>query len=254
MWKTIEWFSTISTAIVWYFKTNLIETNWTRVTSLRQAELELPHWDELNSSYAKKQQFLEKLVNLSKKRKLAITHSTVNLTNLLDEATRNNTFSFDNPNCSQLLDFGNLNMQTSLCDANNFKKDMLEKRSNMFVCDENLWNTVLQSQDQNFQDWGQICRHTCLSCKAENIIEQSAVKTCCKKCDEEQYVAQPCCSDKYRIERFALKYRDNYIDCALRKSEMMRMHCSEKFQPKMKLDNSIFECVQCSKYANFLYV
>ena len=27
------------------------------------------------------------------------------------------------------------------------------------------------------------------------------------------------------------------------------MPCCEKFQPKMKLDNNIFECVQCSKYA-----
>ena len=30
---------------------------------------------------------------------------------------------------------------------------------------------------------------------------------------------------------------------------MMRMPCCEKFQPKVKLDNNIFECVKCSKYA-----
>ena len=27
------------------------------------------------------------------------------------------------------------------------------------------------------------------------------------------------------------------------------MPCCEKFQPKVKLDNNIFECAQCSKYA-----
>ena len=41
---------------------------------------------------------------------------------------------------------------------------------------------MLQSQNQNSQDWWQICQH---NSKAENIIEQSAVKACYKECDEE---------------------------------------------------------------------
>ena len=65
---------------------------------------------------------------------------------------------------------------------------------------------MLQSQDQNSQDWWQICQYTCVSCKAENIIEQSAVKACCKECDEEQYVVQPCCSENCSVERFAVRY------------------------------------------------
>ena len=121
-------------------------------------------------------------------------------------------------------------MQTRHDDSNNFEKDVLEKSNDIFVCDENLSNTMLQSQDQNSQDWWQICQYS-------------------KECDEEQYVVQPCCSDKCSVERFAVRYRDNYVDCALRKSEMMRMPCCEKFQPKVKLDNNIFECVKCSKYA-----
>ena len=129
----------------------------------------------------------EKPVNLSKKRKLARTDSNVDLTNLQDEAARNYTISSDKPDCSQQFNFGNLNMQTRHGDSKNFEKNVLEKNNDIFVCDENSSNTMLQSQDQNFQDWWQICQYTCLSCKAENIIEQSAVKACCKECDEEQY-------------------------------------------------------------------
>ena len=88
-------------------------------------------------------------------------------------------------------------------------------------------------------------KYTCLSYKVENIIEQSAVKACCEECDKEQYAAQPCCSDKCSVERFAVGYRDNYADYALCKFEMMRMPCHEKFQPKVNLDNNISECVQC---------
>ena len=68
--------------------------------------------------------------------------------------------------------------------------------NDMFVCDENLLNTMRQSQDQNSQDWLQICQYPCLSSKAENIIELSAVKACCKECDGEPYVTQPCYFDK----------------------------------------------------------
>ena len=171
-------------------------------------------------------------MNLSKKRKLARTDSNVDLTNLQDEAAQNNTISSDKPNCSQQLDSGNLNMQTSLCDANNFEKDVLDKNNDIFDSDKNLSNTMLQSQDQNFQDWWQICRYTCLLCKAENIIEQLAVKACCKECDEEQYVAQPCCSDECSIERFALRYRDNYADCVLCKYKMISKPCCENFSQK----------------------
>ena len=191
----------------------------------------------------------ERPVNLSKKRKLARTDSNVDLTNLQDEVARNYTISSDKPDCSQQFNSGNRNMQSRHGDSNNLEKDVLEKNNDIFVCDENSSNTMLQSQDQNSQDWWQICQYTCLSCKAENIIEQSTFKACCKECDEEQYVVQPCCSEKCSVERFAVRYRDNYVDCALCKSEMMRMPCCEKFQPKIKLDNNIFECVQCSKYA-----
>ena len=63
------------------------------------------------------------------------------------------------------------------------------------------------------------------------------------------YFNHACCSDKCSVERFAVRYRDNNADCALCKPEMMKMPCCEKFHPKMKLDNNIFEFVQCSKYA-----
>ena len=89
-------------------------------------------------------------------------------------------------------------------------------------------------------------KYTCLSYKVENIIEQSAVKACYKECDEEQYVVQPCSSDKCSVERVAVRYRYDCADCVLCKSEMMRMQCCEKFLPKMNLDNNIFEYVQCS--------
>ena len=123
-------------------------------------------------------------MNLSTKRKLAKTDSNVDLKNLEDEAVRNNTISSDNPDCSQPLDCGNRNMQTRLRDPNNFEKDVLEKNNDIFVCDENLSDTMLQNQDQNSQDWRQIYQYTCLSCKAENIIEQSAVKACCEECNQ----------------------------------------------------------------------
>ena len=95
---------------------------------------------------------------LRKEKQIARTDSNVDLTHLQDEAARNNTISSDKPDCSQLLDSGNLNTQSSFCDPNNFEKDVLEKNNDMFVCDENLSNTILQSQDQNFQDWWQICQ------------------------------------------------------------------------------------------------
>ena len=111
------------------------------------------HSDVTEFELRKEKQFPEKPVNLSKKRKLAITDSNVDLTNLRDKAERNSTFLSDNPNCSQQLDSGNLDIHTSLCDGNKFKKEMLESNNDMFVYDENLSNTMLQSQDQNFQDW-----------------------------------------------------------------------------------------------------
>ena len=84
----------------------------------------------------------------------------MDLTNLQDEAARNYTISSDKPDCSQQIDSSNLNMQTSICDPNNFEKDVLEKNNDIFVCDENLSDTTLQSQDQNSHGWWQICRHT----------------------------------------------------------------------------------------------
>ena len=57
----------------------------------------------------------------------------MDLTNLQDETARKNTLSSDNPNCSQQLDSGNLNMQSNFCNANNFEKDMLKKNNDMFA-------------------------------------------------------------------------------------------------------------------------
>ena len=37
----------------------------------------------------------------------------------------------------------------------------------------------------------------------------------------EQYVVQSRCSEKCSVERFAVRYRDNYVDCELCKSEMV---------------------------------
>ena len=87
-------------------------------------------------------------------------------------------------------------MQTRLCNSNNFEKDTLEKNNNIIVCDENLLNTMLQNQDLNFQDWWQICQYICLSCKAKNVIEQSAVKACYKEYDEVHH-----CSKTYVVQQ-----------------------------------------------------
>ena len=140
--------------------------------------------DKTEFELRKEKQFPEKPVNLSKKRK----NSNVDLNNLQDEASLNHTISSDKPACLEQLDSGNLNVQTSLCDANHFEKNVLEKNNDIFNCDENLSNTMLQSQDQSSLDLWQICKYAYLSCKAKNIIEQSAVKACCKKCDKEQHV------------------------------------------------------------------
>ena len=85
-----------------------------------------PHSDKTEFEFRKEKQFPEKSVNLSKKQKLPRTDSNVNLINLQDEAARDNTRLSENPNCSQQLDLGNLNMQTSLCYANSLKKNVLE--------------------------------------------------------------------------------------------------------------------------------
>ena len=134
--------------------------------------------DKTEFELHKEKQFPEKPVILSKKRKLARNDSNMDLTNLQDEVERNNTLSSHNPNCLQQLDLIIL-VCHCVCDANNFEKDGLERNNDTFVCDENLSNTLLHSKDQNSQDWWQICQYTCLSCKAENIIEQFAVKACC---------------------------------------------------------------------------
>ena len=184
-----------------------------------------PHSDKTEFELGK-----EKPVNLSKKRKLARTDSNVDLTTLQDEVARNYTISSDKPDCSQQFNSGNLNMQTRHGDSNNFEQDVLKKNNDKFVCNENSSNNMLQSQDQTLKTGGKFVNIlTCLSCKAENMVEQLAVKACCKECDEEQHVVQPCCSENCSVERYAVRYRDNYVDCALCKSEMMRIPCCEKF-------------------------
>ena len=90
-----------------------------------------PHSDKTEFEFRKEKQFPEKSVNLSKKQKLPRTDSNLNLINLQDEAARNNTRLSENPNCSQQLALSNLNMQTSLCNANSFEKDVLEKNNDM---------------------------------------------------------------------------------------------------------------------------
>ena len=139
-----------------------------------------PHSDKTEFELRNDKQFSEKPANLSKKRKLARTDLNGNLTNLQEEAARNNKISSDHPDYSQKLDSGNFNMQTRHCDTNNFENNEPGKNNDIFVCDENLSNAMLQNQVQNSQDWWQICLYTCLASKAENIIEQSAVKACCR--------------------------------------------------------------------------
>ena len=61
-------------------------------------------------------------------------------------------------------------MQTRNGDSNNFEKGVLEKNNDIFVCDENSSNTMLQSQDQNFQDWWQICQYLAYHAKRKILL------------------------------------------------------------------------------------
>ena len=148
----------------------------------------------------------EKPVNLSKKQKLARTDSNVDLTDLQDEVARNYTISYDKPDCSQqfilviLICKPDMAIQTIL-------RKMCWIKITTYLLVMKIYRTLCcKVKIKTLKDWCQICQYTCLSCKAENTIEQSAVKACCKECDEEQYVVQPCCFEKCSVERFAVRY------------------------------------------------
>ena len=80
-------------------------------------------------------------------------------------------------------------MQNSLCDANNFEKDMQEKNNDIFVCDENLSITMLLSQKSKLPRLVANLLIPLIIMQSGRYYEQSAIRACYEECDEKQYVA-----------------------------------------------------------------
>ena len=89
----------------------------------------------------------------------------------------------------------------------------------------------------------------CFTCNSDLLVEDSADRITCTECGEGQYVACPCCVDPSSNQRFTVKLLERYVQCALCRSTMIRLPCCNLFQPEMKVDRNLFECVQCAKYS-----
>ena len=176
-------------------------------------------------------------INLSKKRKL-LAEARVDLTSEEIRSVR----LFDKVCCSTPT---LQTQQAVICDAIEIDlNDSLgeEMRSDNMV-NENL--AVLPTEDR----WDMACEISCLSCHSKNDAKVSDNKLTCRECEEQQYVAKPCCSDITSRERFSLKFNERYADCSICHSEMIRLPCCDQFQPKMQVSENIWDCVQCSKYS-----
>ena len=97
--------------------------------------------------------------------------------------------------------------------------------------------------------WDMDCQISCLSCHSKNDEKISNNKLKCRECEEQQYVAKPCCLDITSRERFSVKFNKCYADCFICHSDMIRLPCCDQFQPKMQVSENIWDCVQCSKYS-----
>ena len=176
-------------------------------------------------------------INLSKKRKL-LAEARVDLTSKEIQSVH----SFDKVCCSTPT---LQTQQAVICDSIEIDlNDSLgeEMRSDDMV-NENL--AVLPTEDW----WDMACQISCLSCHSKNDAKVSDNKLTCRECEEQQYVAKPCCSDITSRERFSVKFNERYAECSICHSEMIRLPCCNHFQPKMQVSENIWNCVQCSKYS-----
>ena len=81
--------------------------------------------------------------------------------------------------------------------------------------------------------WDMACQISCLSCHTKNDEKISDNKLTCRECEEQQYVAKPCCSNITSRERFFVKFNERYADCSICRPEMIRLPCCDQFQPKI---------------------
>ena len=125
-----------------------------------------------------------------------------------------------------------------ICDINEIDlNDSLgeEMRSDSIV-NENL--AELPPEDW----WGMAWQISCFSFHSKNVAKISDNKLTCRKCEEQQRVAKPCCSDITRGERFSVKFNERYVDCSVCHSEMIRLPCCDQFQAKMQVSENIWDC------------
>ena len=97
--------------------------------------------------------------------------------------------------------------------------------------------------------WQMACQFQCFSCKAAICTDEKEFKITCEDCGEEQFVVKPCCSDPSTNKRFSVKLNEQYISCPDCNSDMVRLPCCGQFQPDMRIEHNIFDCVDCSKYS-----
>ena len=80
------------------------------------------------------------------------------------------------------------------------------------------------------------CQVQCFTCKADSLVEESTERIACTECGKGQYVARPCCVEPSSNQRFTVKLLERYMECAVCKSNMVRLACCNLFQPEMKVD------------------
>ena len=82
-----------------------------------------------------------------------------------------------------------------------------------------------------------------------NLVDEKTAKTTCKECGEEHYVTRRCCSEPTSNKRFPVNIYKQHTVCSDCSSDMVRLPCCRQLRPSLKLDNSIYDCVNCSKYS-----
>ena len=139
-------------------------------------------------------------------------------------------------------------MTSSDTAANNKKQAHLTEE---MVISQEIDNTPDSNQPdaQDAPSWWQMaCQFSCLVCKTALCADEKEFKTICKERDEEQFVVKLCCSDTSTNKRFPGKINEQYISCPDCNSDMVRLPYCGQFQPDMRIEHNIFDCVNCSKY------
>ena len=190
-------------------------------------------------------------LNLTKKRKfLERSSNSVNTPNENNEPKENcsaivhmstSVEELQIPSTQEpLTQYDNI-MQTN----ENIENDQIEERA-----EENSPDNQDDNLDPKFCNWWQMsCQIQCFTCIADLLVEESTDRITCTECGEGQYVARPCCVEPSSNQRFAYKLLERYVECPVCKSNVVRLPCCNPFQPEMKVDKNLFECVQCAKYS-----